>query len=168
MAAAYKLLILPAVQLYFIGLYTYPYFCTMSYNRFGGGMDWPPVVKNIIIINVILVLAQFSLIKFNINLQDSLALHYWLSPDFKWWQIVTHIFMHGSPFDVGLTISHIFFNMFGGVLERLWGPRKFILFYLVCGIGAAICQNLVYMWEINSFQNTITHFQQHPGFVEYA
>lgn len=145
----------------------------MNYNRSGGISDWPPVVKNIIIINVLTVLAQFVLIQQNIDLQDYLALHYWQSPDFRWWQVITHIFMHGSPNDVGLTVSHIFFNMFGlfmfgSVLERLWGPKRFVLFYLVCGVGAAICQSLVYTWEIGSFQNAVNHFQQQPDFVQYA
>lgn len=123
------------------------------------------VVKNIIIINVILVLAQFSLLKVNINLQDYLALHYWQSADFGSWQLVTHMFMHGSPFDIGLTISHIFFNMyglymFGGILEEYFGPVKFLIFYLVCGVGAALCQLGVYTFEFGSFHSQVMQFAQ--------
>jgi rhomboid-like protein len=97
-----------------------------------------PVVKNIIIINVLFVLLQFVLGQKGIDLADYLALHYWRSPNFGWWQLFTHMFMHGSAFDIKLTIGHIFFNMFGlfmfgGVLEQLWGPKRFLLFYLICG-----------------------------------
>ena len=66
---------------------------------------------------------------------EKFALFYPTSPFFHWWQPVTHMFMHGGFF-------HLFFNMytlfiFGSVLERVWGPRKFLTFYFVTGLGAA-------------------------------
>ncbi len=133
----------------------------------------PTVVKNIIIINVIMVLAQFTLVKLNINLDDYLALHYWSSPDFRWWQLITHIFMHGSPDDVGLTIEHIFFNMFGlwmfgGLLENIWGAKRFLIFYLVCGLGAGFCHMGILTFEFTRFHNAFVAYQQHPSFVEFA
>ena len=67
------------------------------------------------------------------------------SPFFRWWQFVTHMFMHGN-------FMHIFFNMwslivFGPMLERLWGSKKFLIFYFVCGLGAALCHELVLLTQ---------------------
>lgn len=92
----------------------------------------PTAVKNIIIINILVMIMMalnetFMLEKF--------ALFYPTSPFFHWWQPVTHMFLHGG-------FGHLFFNMyalfiFGSVLERVWGVKKFLLFYFVTGIGAA-------------------------------
>jgi membrane associated rhomboid family serine protease len=132
-----------------------------------------PVVKNIIIINVLFVLLQFVLGQKGIDLADYLALHYWRSPNFGWWQLFTHMFMHGSAFDIKLTIGHIFFNMFGlfmfgGVLEQLWGPKRFLLFYLICGVGAALCQLGVLAIFIEPLHASFLAYQQHPDFVSFA
>jgi membrane associated rhomboid family serine protease len=147
----------------------------MSNYRPGGVQDWPPVVKNLIIINVIMVIAQFSLFKTGIDLQDYLALHYWASPKFKIWQMVTHMFMHGAPEPekLNLTVAHIFFNMFGlfmfgRILENLWGPKRFLIFYMICGLGAALCHMGVLTFEAVSFHNAFMHYQEHPGFVQFA
>ena len=145
----------------------------MSNYRPGSFQDWPPVIKNIIIINVIMVIAQFSLFKSGIDLQDYLALHYWASPDFKIWQLITHMFMHGSPENVNLTVAHIFFNMFGlfmfgRILENLWGPKRFLLFYVICGVGAALCHMGVLTFEYTRFHSAFMHYQEHPGFVQFA
>ena len=101
----------------------------------------PTVVKNLLIINVLMYLATITLTRFNINLTDSLGLHFFKASDFKLYQLVTYMFMHGS-------FSHLFFNMFalwmfGNTLENLWGSKRFLLFYMVCGIGAGLCQELV-------------------------
>lgn len=93
----------------------------------------PPAVKNIIIVNL-LVMIMTSL---NDNfMYEKFALFYPTSPFFHWWQPLTHLFMHGG-------FAHIFFNMyavymFGSVLERQWGTKKFLLFYFVSGLGAAL------------------------------
>lgn len=96
-----------------------------------------PVVFNLIILNVLVFLAQ-KLLANQINLTELGSLHYYTSPLFYPFQIVTNIFLH-SP----VTIWHIFFNMFclwtfGTILERVWGSKRFLLFYLICGIGASI------------------------------
>ena len=102
-------------------------------GRRGFMSNVPVAVKNIIIINV-LVMIMTSL---NENfMYEKFALFYPTSPFFHWWQPVTHMFMHGG-------FWHIFFNMytlyiFGSVLERVWGTKKFLLFYFVTGIGAAL------------------------------
>ena len=92
----------------------------------------PPAVKNIIIINVLVYLV--TSLKGNF-MYENFALFYPTSPFFHWWQPLTHMFMHGG-------FWHIFFNMytlfiFGSVLERVWGTKKFLLYYFVTGLGAA-------------------------------
>lgn len=127
----------------------------------------PTVVKNLIIINVIMVFGQFALGKYGIDLADYLGLHYWRSELFKPWQLLTHMFMHGSYNDVGGTISHIFFNMFalwmfGSVLENIWGPKRFLIFYIVCGIGAAVLHLGVLGWGYHVIEQAFRHYQQDP------
>jgi membrane associated rhomboid family serine protease len=92
----------------------------------------PPVTKNIIIINVVMLLAMY--INENFML-EKFALFYPASPFFKPYQYITYMFMHGG-------IAHIFFNMyafflFGTVLEQVWGGKKFFIYYMVTGLGAA-------------------------------
>ena len=89
------------------------------------------MTKNLIIINVIIFLA--SLVNENFMI-GTFALFYPTSVYFHWWQVVTHMFMHGG-------FWHIFFNMytlmiFGGVVERILGSKKFLFFYFICGLGA--------------------------------
>lgn len=116
--------------------------------------NFPPIVKNLIIINVLVYVAQLSLDK-QFGLTAALSLYpimperlhdilvannvYDAAQHFKPYQIATHLFAH-SP----ATIFHIVFNMFGlwmfgRVLENVWGPKRFLLFYLACGVGAAAC-----------------------------
>lgn len=93
----------------------------------------PIAVKNIIIINILVMI----MITLNEDfMMQHFALYFPASPFFRIWQLVTHLFMHGG-------FAHIFFNMwslfiFGSVLERVWGPKKFLLFYFITGIGAAL------------------------------
>ena len=92
-----------------------------------------PVVKNLLIINVIMYLATVLI---GDNMYEKFSLFYFSSPFFKPYQLVSHMFMHGS-------FTHIFFNMytlfiFGNVLERVWGGQKFLFYYFVTGIGAAL------------------------------
>ena len=77
----------------------------------------------------------------DINLAEILGLHHWSSEAFRPHQLVTYMFMHGG-------FAHLFFNMFalfmfGRVLEQVWGPKRFLIFYMVCGVGAGIIQLLV-------------------------
>ncbi len=136
----------------------------------------PTIVKNLIIINVIMVVAQFALGKYGIDLADYLGLHYWRSKLFQPWQLLTHMFMHGSYNDVGGTISHIFFNMFGlwmfgSVLENVWGPKRFLLFYIICGIGAAVLHLGVLGWGYHTVEQAFSAYQQNPtldNFIQFV
>ena len=106
-----------------------------SYSNGGrGGLlgNLPTAIKNIIVINVLVMLMTYLNEDF---MYEKFALFYPTSPFFHWWQPVTHMFMHGG-------FWHLFFNMytlfiFGTVLERVWGTRKFLIFYFVPGLGAA-------------------------------
>lgn len=114
----------------------------------------PPVVKNLIAINLILWLATlvapgfFARWGVNVDLTDILGMHYWASEKFNPAQMITYMFMHGG-------FNHIFFNMFalymfGGVLEQTWGNKRFLLYYLITGIGAGIIQQLFWTVEYHS------------------
>jgi membrane associated rhomboid family serine protease len=119
-----------------------------SNNGYGGGgfmSNVPTAVKNIIIINVVLMLATMFKESMMVT---KFALWFPASPYFEWWQPVTYMFMHGGFF-------HLFFNMytlffFGSVLERVWGPKKFLIFYFVTGLGAAAVHMGVQWIEYNN------------------
>ena len=111
-------------------------------NSFAGML--PMVTKNIIIINGIIWLAQFVLLRrADIDLSQQLGLHFPASDQFRIYQLVTYMFLH-DPY----SISHVFFNMFavfmfGRTLEQVWGAKRFLTYYLVTGIGAGLIQMLV-------------------------
>ncbi len=96
----------------------------------------PLVVKNLLIINGLMFLATVVLQQnFNYDLSDDLGLHYFTSIYFKPFQLITHMFMHGN-------FMHLFSNMFalwmfGALIENVWGPKRFLIFYLICGLGGA-------------------------------
>lgn len=101
----------------------------------------PPITKNLLVINILLFFAAGILSKNGINLNNILGLHFFKSDSFAPYQLVTYMFMHAN-------FEHIFFNMlafwmFGRILEQVWGPKRYLLFYFVCGIGAGLCQELV-------------------------
>ncbi len=134
----------------------------------------PPVVKNILIINVIFFLATLALGKsMNIDLVEKLGLHYFGANAFEPYQIITYMFMHGG-------FAHIFFNMFavwmfGNALENIWGGKRFLVYYLVTGVGAAICHYcIMYFVDIAPHLQTINQFLANPnldsfnGFVNSA
>ncbi|GAA4463089.1 rhomboid family intramembrane serine protease [Nemorincola caseinilytica] len=100
------------------------------------------------------------------RLDDLFALHYWHSPLFRWWQLFTHMFMHGSELHIFSNMFALF--MFGRVLEQSLGPRRFLMFYLICGLGAAFCHLSVLSLQFGSFHDAFVHYQQHPTLQEYA
>ena len=103
--------------------------------------NMPTVTKNLLIINFLAFVATWVLELRGIDLTSLLGLHFFLASDFHLYQFVTYMFLHGG-------LTHIFFNMFalwmfGSVIERVWGPRKFLFYYICCGIGAGFAQELV-------------------------
>ena len=122
----------------------------MSYyyqeNRRGPFANVPTVTKNLILVNIVVFVATLFGEEFMIG---TFGLFYPSSVFFRWWQPVTHMFMHGG-------FWHIFFNMytlfiFGSVVERIIGSKKFLLFYFICGLGAAGLQMFTQYIEMQSF-----------------
>ena len=125
-------------------------------NNFGSAFrGTPPVVKNLIILNVLFYLATFVLGRsFNIDLTQKLALHYPASELFQPYQFITHMFMHGSTW-------HILFNMFalwmfGKMLETVWGSKRFFIYYFFTGLGAAALHTFVQWIEVASLKSQMT------------
>ncbi|HTA61496.1 MAG TPA: rhomboid family intramembrane serine protease [Bacteroidia bacterium] len=109
----------------------------------------PTITKNILIINIILFASTWLLKAKGLDLTNVLGLHYPTAPDFRPYQFITYMFMHGN-------IMHIFFNMyavfmFGAILENVWGPKRFLFYYIFTGLGAAIIQLLVYYYQYNGY-----------------
>ena len=129
----------------------------MSYEQYRptGFNMLPVVVKNLLIINGLFFLATIGLDKANIiDLNQILGMHYFTSPLFKPYQLVTYMFMHAN-------FMHLFFNMFalwmfGYILENFWGPKKFLIYYFVTGIGAMMVQMAVNYFQISHLQATMS------------
>ncbi|MBB4037969.1 membrane associated rhomboid family serine protease [Dysgonomonas hofstadii] len=123
----------------------------MNQNNAGFMGGIPVVTRNLLIINVLVFFAT-ALLK-NINFDNYLSLHYIASDLFMPHQIITYMFMHGS-------IGHIFFNMFavfmfGRVLETVWGPKKFLIYYIITGIGAAVLQMIITYIRLQSIEASL-------------
>ena len=99
------------------------------------------MTKNLLLVNVLAFIATWVFQRSGIDLTAMLGLHFFLASDFHVYQFLTYMFLHGG-------FTHILFNMFalwmfGSVIERVWGPRKFFFYYIVCGVGAGIIQEIV-------------------------
>ena len=127
------------------------YYYNGNSSRGGGFLSSvPKVTRNLIIINVIVFIATLINEEFMVS---TFAMFYPTSPYFHVWQIITHMFMHGG-------FWHILFNMytlwmFGSVLERMIGERKFLIFYFVCGLGAAALHTGVEYLQVQGFMKAI-------------
>lgn len=111
----------------------------MAYNSYRPSQSSTPVVLNLIIINVLVFIAQLVFDK-SFGLTNILALYSYDTGLFKPYQLVTHMFAHSPQ-----NYFHIIFNMyalwlFGSALEKLWGPKRFLIFYFICGLAAGITQ----------------------------
>ena len=123
-----------------------------------------PVVKNLLIINVLFFVAQFMLPQ----LMEGLALYPISSEAFRPLQLATHFFMHSTA-----GFMHIFFNMFalvmfGAQLENRWGAKRFLIYYLSTAIGAAVIYQLYKYWDISQMTNFINDFIQNPSSSLFA
>lgn len=115
-----------------------------------GGM--PTVVKNLLIINGLFFLATVS-VK-SLNLTELLGAFFWESRYFEPWQLITHMFMHGN-------LTHIFFNMFalwmfGTAIERIWGAKRFLIYYLITGLGAFALHYGIIAWEVAAIKDQLS------------
>lgn len=122
----------------------------------GGFSSIPTVTRHIIIINALIWLVEMLNPTFAVNgIIRHCGLHFVTSSHFNPAQIITYLFVHDNR-----TFFHVFFNMltlffFGPALERLWGARKFLLFYAICGVGAAVVQEVLWAFEWNQYANEI-------------
>jgi len=105
----------------------------------------PPVVRNLLIINTLLWLASYTLAN-KIDLTDYLGMHYWHSSKFNPAQIISYMFMHANFWHLFVNMFGLF--MFGRILEQVLGPKRFLFYYITCGIGAALVQQLFWSFEI--------------------
>jgi len=112
-------------------------------NGYGRGfLNMTPVVKNIILVNVVVFVAYYIGARaFNIDLRGILGIYFPKSDSFTPVQVISHMFMHAD-------FMHIFFNMyalfiFGQALENVWGPKRFLTYYLVTGLGALLLHESV-------------------------
>ena len=114
----------------------------------------PTVTKNLLIINVLAFVAYFVLYLRGIDLNSIFGLHFFLASKFSFYQFITYMFMHGGW-------MHLFFNMFalwmfGCVMEQVWGPKKFLFYYIFCGVGAGLIQ------EISQYVSLYTMLSSSP------
>jgi membrane associated rhomboid family serine protease len=133
----------------------------MTDFRLGRSQVIPPVIKNLIIINVIVFLIQLTMERTgSMFMENFFALHDIRSTFFKPHQIITYMFLHGG-------FWHIFLNMlilwmFGSILENYWGPKRFLTFYIVCGIGAAGLHLIVIYHELTPAWENLANYHR-PG-----
>ncbi len=128
-----------------------------------GGLT--PAVKNLIILNAIFYVASLVFFSsFGIRLEDYLGLHLPTAEAFNPFQLVTYMFLHAyfSP-NTGIIFFHLFFNMFalfmfGRMLETVWGTKRFLIYYFVTGIGAALIHIFTQYLEVMPVMNAITHY----------
>jgi membrane associated rhomboid family serine protease len=137
----------------------------MSWLGSGRGISIPPVIKNIILINVVFFVAALQ----PLGLSDFMFRHFGLfsvkSPLFEPHQVVTHMFMHAN-------LAHIFFNMFGvymfgRILEQLWGSKKMLIFYTVTGLGAAFIHLTVNYFQMSHMMGLVNQFSSDPGYTTF-
>ena len=113
----------------------------------------PVVTRYLLVANLFIFLIVAILQRHGLDLNTWCGLHYVSAPSFHWWQPVTYMFLHAN-------FSHIFFNMFAvwmfaPMIENEWGPRRFLTYYLVCGLGAAFVQELVWALMLSNMSSTI-------------
>lgn len=121
----------------------------------------PPITKNLLIINVLafvgLLVAQQV---WGIDLNYVLGLHFFMASDFHLYQLVTYMFMHGGWEHIILNMFMLW--MFGSVVERTWGEKRFLFYYILCGIGAGVMQEIAQFFYVYFMLDA----QQPLGIVE--
>ncbi len=128
----------------------------------------PPVVKNLLIINGLVFLAQIMFASvFRIDLVDYLGMHYFGSTKFNPIQLVTYMFLHSTS-----QFSHIIFNMFalwmfGYLIENVWGGKRFLIYYMVTGIGAALIHMAVMYFSISNLQSEAAMIMRAPNPTDF-
>lgn len=122
----------------------------------------PDVVKNLLIINFILFLAtQVAQTRFGIDLNDMLGLHYFASEKFRIYQFVTYMFMHGGWMHLLLNMFALW--MFGSAVENIWGSKRFLNYYLLCGLGAAVAHYAIVYYQLQPAVDFVSSYLADPS-----
>jgi len=137
-----------------------------DYYRPGGFSMMPPAVKNLLIINVLFFVATLIFRDKGIDLNLMLGLTWVESDAFRPWQFITYMFMHGD-------FTHLFFNMFalwmfGYLIENFWGSKRFLLFYFVTGLGAALVQLAINWYGFHQLNEVLTIFATNPNVADFT
>lgn len=149
------------------------YLCTLKKTtpmdnqiRMGGFNILPPGVKNLLIINILAFFATFVFLKTGrADLTELFGLHFPGATNFHVWQFVTYMFMHAN-------FSHIFFNMFalwmfGAAVENTWGTKRFLIYYFITGLGAALVHYLITFFQIHPMLTLLNQFLDSPSVETY-
>ncbi len=134
--------------------------------RMGGFNILPPGVKNLLIINILAFFATFVFLKTGrADLTELFGLHFPGATNFHVWQFVTYMFMHAN-------FSHIFFNMFalwmfGAAVENTWGTKRFLIYYFITGLGAALVHYLITFFQIHPMLTLLNQFLDSPSLETY-
>jgi membrane associated rhomboid family serine protease len=125
-----------------------------------------PIVKNLLIINGLFLLATYLIQnQFGLDLKDKLGLHFPSSQKFQPYQVITYMFMHADFF-------HLFSNMFalwvfGCTLENVWGSKRFLIYYLITGVGAAACHYTIVYFQLHETLSAINDYIANPSLSSF-
>ena len=134
--------------------------------RMGGGFSiLPPVVKNLLILNILFFVAKFAFKRIGVDLDALLGLHFFSASSFHFWQPITYMFMHGN-------FEHLFFNMFalwmfGAAVENHWGSKKFLIYYMVTGFGAGLAHYVVLTFSLYPDLVLMNGFLEAPSWENF-
>lgn len=136
-----------------------------DYYRPGGFSMMPPAVKNLLIINILFFVATWILQGRGVDLFQMLGLSWVEAETFRPWQFFTYMFMHAN-------FTHLFFNMFalwmfGYLIENFWGAKRFLTFYFVTGVGAALVQLGINWFEIDNLKNILEVYASNPNIADF-
>lgn len=118
----------------------------MSLEQYRPSRFMPPITRNIIIINAIMYAVTFIFWGMGIDLTDMLGLHYFASEKFHVWQLITYMFMHGSFLHILLNMFAVW--MFGSAVENMWGPKRYLNYYILTGLGAAAAHYAIVYYQL--------------------
>ena len=115
----------------------------------------PPVTKNLLIVNILFYVVSLFFLQTGINLSYTLGAHYIGSMYFEPYQVITHMFMHDLQSPMHIIFNMLLLFMFGAHLERIWGEKKYFIFYIACGLGAFILYNGIGAWQLMQLKDEI-------------
>ena len=128
----------------------------------------PDVVKNLLIINILMFVGGWVIkYQYQYDITKNLGLYYIHSDLFKPYQMITHLFMHDLTNPAHVLLNMFALWMFGNMLENYWGAKRFLIFYMVCGLGAAVCQSIVTYYQIHGMEGAVDAYINSPDVIGY-